>query len=62
MHTDETCNFIIADFDDGEWQSDITAFGNICIERGIPIATELEAFCQNVIRLIGGGKTKETGD
>ncbi len=40
MHTDETCNFLVIDFDDEGWQRDITVLRNTCKEFGVPIAIE----------------------
>lgn len=40
MCLDETCYFLAVDFDDEEWQKDITAFREVCLEFKIPIAVE----------------------
>lgn len=40
MCTDETCYFLAIDFDDGEWQNDITALREVCTEYDIPVSIE----------------------
>ena len=40
MLEDETCYFLAIDFDDGEWQKDISAIRDICNEFNIPFAVE----------------------
>jgi superfamily II DNA or RNA helicase len=40
MLQDETCHFLAVDFDEADWQSDITVFRNICIELTIPVSVE----------------------
>ncbi len=40
MLQDETCHFLAVDFDEADWQSDISVFRDICIELTIPIAVE----------------------
>ena len=37
---DETCYFLAIDFDDGEWQKDISQFREVCSEFELPIAIE----------------------
>lgn len=37
---DETCYFLAIDFDDGEWQKDISVLREVCMEFGIPLAIE----------------------
>ena len=37
---DETCHFLAIDFDDGEWQKDISQFREVCSEFDLPIAIE----------------------
>ncbi|MDF9408596.1 DEAD/DEAH box helicase family protein [Pelotomaculum isophthalicicum JI] len=37
---DETCYFLAIDFDDGEWQKDISVIRQVCTEFNIPIAVE----------------------
>ena len=37
---DETCYFLAIDFDDGEWQKDISQFREVCLEFDLPIAIE----------------------
>jgi|SRR5680860_12603 len=37
---DETCYFLAIDFDDGEWQTDISQFREVCLEFDLPIAIE----------------------
>jgi hypothetical protein len=34
----ETCNFLVADFDDGNWQEDVKTFREICQAHGLNIA------------------------
>ena len=40
MRLDETCCFLAVDFDDGEWQKDISALRYVCAEFAIPVAVE----------------------
>ena len=40
MLADNTCSFLAADFDDGEWRRDVFAFGDSCERHGIPVAIE----------------------
>jgi superfamily II DNA or RNA helicase len=40
MLTDNTCSFLAADFDEGEWRRDVFAFGETCRRHKIPVAIE----------------------
>ena len=40
MLPDETCWFLAIDFDDGEWQKDISVLREVCAEFDIPVAFE----------------------
>jgi ribosome-associated toxin RatA of RatAB toxin-antitoxin module len=40
MLADDTCWFLAADFDEGEWQRDVSAFAETCRHQGVPIAIE----------------------
>lgn len=40
LRLDETCRFLAIDFDEGDWQKDISALRDICGEFNIPIAVE----------------------
>jgi hypothetical protein len=40
MLPDETCWFLAIDFDDGEWQKDISVLREVCAEFAIPVAIE----------------------
>ena len=40
MLADNTCSFLAADFDEGEWRRDAFAFRNACERHGIPVAIE----------------------
>jgi superfamily II DNA or RNA helicase len=40
MLQDETCHFLAVDFDEADWQNDISVFRDICIELSIPFAVE----------------------
>jgi superfamily II DNA or RNA helicase len=40
MLLDETCWFLAIDFDDGEWQKDISALKEVCAEFAITVAVE----------------------
>ncbi|WP_419656313.1 restriction endonuclease, type I, R subunit type III [Desulfosarcina variabilis str. Montpellier] len=40
MLQDETCHFLAVDFDEADWQSDISVFRNVCLERSMPVAVE----------------------
>lgn len=40
MFPDETCCFLAIDFDDEDWQKDITALQRVCAEFAVPCAVE----------------------
>jgi len=40
MLQDETCHFLAVDFDEADWQSDISVFRDVCTELMIPVAVE----------------------
>ncbi len=40
MLRDETCWFLAIDFDDGDWQKDISTLQDVCIPFGIPVVVE----------------------
>jgi superfamily II DNA or RNA helicase len=40
MYPDETCWFLAIDFDEANWQNDISALREVCTEYKIPIAVE----------------------
>lgn len=40
MLSDETCHFLAVDFDEADWQSDISVFREVCIELPVPVAIE----------------------
>ena len=40
MLQDETCWFLVVDFDKGQWQDDVTAFTNTCLAKDVPHAVE----------------------
>jgi superfamily II DNA or RNA helicase len=40
MLPDETCCFLAMDFDEGDWQKDISVLGNVCMEFNIPLTVE----------------------
>jgi hypothetical protein len=40
MLQDETCCFLAMDFDEADWQSDISVLKDVCNESGIPVAVE----------------------
>ena len=40
MLQDETCWFLAMDFDEADWQSDISVLREVCMEFNIPIAVE----------------------
>jgi superfamily II DNA or RNA helicase len=40
MLADNTCSFLAADFDEGEWRRDAFAFGDSCERHAIPVAIE----------------------
>jgi superfamily II DNA or RNA helicase len=40
MLPDETCKFLVADFDDENWLDDITVFREACLEHGLNVAVE----------------------
>ncbi|KAA3655881.1 MAG: helicase, partial [Calditrichaeota bacterium] len=37
---DETCHFLVIDFDGQDWQADVTTIRKICLENNIPVAIE----------------------
>ena len=37
---DETCWFLAADFDKGQWKKDVAAFRDACNDAGLPVAVE----------------------
>jgi len=37
---DETCHFLAIDFDEGDWQKDISIVRDVCVEHEIPVAVE----------------------
>jgi hypothetical protein len=37
---DETCLFLAVDFDEANWQKDVTAFRTVCRESSVPVAIE----------------------
>jgi superfamily II DNA or RNA helicase len=37
---DETCWFLAIDFDDGEWEKDISVLREVCVDFAIPVAIE----------------------
>ncbi len=39
--TDDTCQFLAADFDEAEWREDAKAFYQSCHELGVPVALEI---------------------
>ena len=41
MLEDDTCCFIVADFDDDGWREDVVAFAQSCREFNIPVALEI---------------------
>ena len=56
--TDETCRFLAVDFDDNDWQEDISAVFNLCKSKSIPAYMERSRsgngghlwifFCENI--------------
>jgi hypothetical protein len=40
MLKDETCHFLAVDFDEADWQSDISMFRDVCIDLNIPVTIE----------------------
>lgn len=40
LFPDETCSFLAIDFDEADWQKDITTLRKVCAEYGIPYAVE----------------------
>ena len=40
MLADNTCSFLAADFDEGEWRRDVSAFRETCQRHKIPVAIE----------------------
>ncbi|KNY27786.1 TOTE conflict system archaeo-eukaryotic primase domain-containing protein [Pseudobacteroides cellulosolvens] len=40
LNLDETCYFLAMDFDDGEWQKDISALRKVCVEFNITLNVE----------------------
>ena len=40
MLPEETCWFLAADFDKGDWKADVAAFRKVCDEAGIPVSVE----------------------
>lgn len=40
MFPDDSCWFLAADFDEGEWRRDVGAFGESCRLHGVPVAVE----------------------
>lgn len=40
MLADNTCSFLAADFDEGEWRRDVFAFRKTCQRHAIPVAIE----------------------
>lgn len=42
MCLDETCYFLAIDFDDGEWQKDVTILREVCTEFQIPICAYVD--------------------
>ena len=40
MLQDETCHFLAVDFDEADWQGDISVFRNVCTELSLPVAVE----------------------
>ncbi|MHB8950090.1 MAG: TOTE conflict system archaeo-eukaryotic primase domain-containing protein, partial [Rhodoferax sp.] len=39
--TDDTCHFLAADFDEADWQEDVQAYRQSCLELGVPVAIEI---------------------
>jgi len=40
MLPDETCCFLVMDFDEADWQNDISVLRDVCIDFNIPVAVE----------------------
>mgnify|MGYP000932155567 FL=1 len=40
MLSDETCRFLVADFDNDNWQDDVTVFRNVCSQHGLNVYVE----------------------
>lgn len=40
MLSDETCCFLAMDFDEADWQKDISVLRDVCVEFNIPVAVE----------------------
>ena len=40
MLSDETCHFLAMDFDEEDWQDDVTTVREVCKEFNIPVAVE----------------------
>jgi superfamily II DNA or RNA helicase len=40
MLPDETCCFLAMDFDDADWQKDISVLRDVCVEFNLPVAVE----------------------
>lgn len=40
MNKDETCSFLVIDFDKKNWEQDVTAFIQVCKEIGVPYSIE----------------------
>ena len=38
---DDTCHFVVVDFDDADWRDDAPAFAQSCRELGVPVALEI---------------------
>jgi len=38
---DDTCHFLVVDFDEAEWREDARAFARSCEELGVPVALEI---------------------
>ena len=41
MLADDSCWFLAADFDEGEWRRDVGAFAETCRRHGVPVAVEI---------------------
>ena len=40
MLPDETCCFLVMDFDEGDWQNDISMMRDVCVKLNIPVVVE----------------------
>ena len=40
MLQDETCYFLAIDFDDSDWQKDVSILREVCVDFDIPVAVE----------------------